>query len=70
MAFDWNKSEAEARALNDKDLVERAQESASAFVVLWREGESRARRGDFRLSVNILQDRIGIIVEGYRIKPV
>lgn len=66
---DWKKAEAEAMELSDIDLVKRAQEAARAFVVLWREGDSRRYRGDFRLEVGILQDRIGILVEGYRRKP-
>ena len=67
MSFDWDKAKKEAGGLDDKELTQRAGDAASAFVVLWREADSRASHSDFRLSVSILQDRIGILVDGYRI---
>lgn len=66
MSFDWDKAKIEARGLTDEALLQRAKASAYAFVVLWREADGRAFQGDFRMEVSILQDRIGIIVEGHR----
>lgn len=63
---DWKRLEAEAKKLSDTELVIEAKAAARAFVVLWREGDDRAYRSDFRLEVSILSDRVGIIVEGVR----
>lgn len=64
---DWKTAEAKAAKLPDADLVKHAQDAAREFVVLWREAVSRSHRSDFRMTVGVLQDRIGIIV--YRQQP-
>lgn len=63
---EWKRLEAEAKKLSDEDLVRAARKAARELVVLWREAESREHGSDFHLSVGILKDRIGIIVDGYR----
>jgi hypothetical protein len=69
MAFDWDAGKAEAKGLSDSVLVARMQDAARAFVVLWREADSRRNSG-LEVEVSILSDRIGIIVDAHRRAPV
>lgn len=69
MTFDWDIAKHEAANLADKELVERMQDASRAFVVLWREADSRRSTG-LVVDVGILHDRIGIIVEAHRKAPI
>lgn len=49
--FDWDKAKLEAEKLDDATLTEQAKDAAAAFVVLWREADSRKYQSYFRLLV-------------------